>query len=79
VVAAQSTPRSVEVEVLGKIVSHMSTSRLVKQVYTYSRARFEAGESSRWCKYTHAPTELGMADKWQQGTMHVIWQHGIRK
>ena len=66
----------------GKIVSHMSSSRLVKQVYTYSRARYEAGESSRWCKYTHALlTELDMADKWQQGTIAcdmATWDKEVR-
>ena len=53
----------------GKIVSRMSSSRLVKQIYTYSRTRYETGKSSRWCQYTHALlTELGMQDRWQQGT-----------
>ncbi len=53
----------------GKIVSRMSSSRLVKQVYAYSRARYEAGENSRWCKYTHALLkELGMEEVWQNGT-----------
>ena len=51
----------------GKIVSKMSSSRLVKQVYEDSRAHYEAGQSSRWCKYTHALlTELGMEEVWQQ-------------
>src|SRR5690348_117976 len=61
----------------------MSSSRLVKQVYTYSRARYEAGESSRWCKYTHALlTELGMADKWQQGQFlcdMTTWDKEVRE
>src|SRR4051812_25477062 len=46
----------------------MSPSRLVKAVYTHSRARYDAGHKNRWCKYTHALlTELGMEDTWQQG------------
>ena len=52
----------------GKIVSRMSSSRLVKQVYADSRARYEAGQISRWCKYTHALLqELGMEEVWQHG------------
>ena len=54
----------------GKMVSRMSSSRLVKQVYTHSRARYEAGESSKWCKYTHTLLiELDMEEIWQQGTL----------
>src|SRR4051812_39255850 len=37
----------------GKIVSRMSSSRLVKQVYAHSRARYEAGEKSEWQIHTH--------------------------
>ena len=52
----------------GKIVCSMSPSRLVKQVYAHSRARYDAGHQNRWCKYTHALlTELGMEETWLQG------------
>ena len=46
----------------------MPSRRLVTQVYAFSRARYEAGEQSRWCKHTHALlTELGMEDLWLRG------------
>ena len=35
----------------GKIVSRMSSSRLVKHVYVESRKRYEAGKSSKWCTH----------------------------
>ena len=82
-VDAQGSKRPVEVEVLGKIVSKMSSSRLVKQVYEDSRAHYEAGQSSRWCKYTHALlTELGMEEVWQQGTLACderAWDKEVRE
>lgn len=43
----------------------MSSRRLVKQVYAHSRARYDAGQSNRWCKYTHAlMKQLGMEEIW---------------
>ena len=49
----------------GKVVSYMSSSRLVRQVYQYSRSRYDARKSSKWCKYTHALLqELDLEDKW---------------
>ena len=48
-------------------VGRMSSRRLVKQVYTHSRARFQAGESSKWCKYTYTLLkQLGMEDTWEK-------------
>jgi Reverse transcriptase (RNA-dependent DNA polymerase) len=50
-----------------KFWGKMSSSRLVKQVYTHRRARYDAGEKNRWCKYTHALlSELGMEQIWLQ-------------
>ena len=67
----------------GKIVSRMSSSRLVKHVYSVSRARYEAGKSSKWCKYTHELLkELGMNDVWQQGTITcnmTTWDKELRE
>jgi hypothetical protein len=66
----------------GKIVCSMSSSRLVKQVYAHSRARYEAGQKSRWCKYTHTLlTELGMEEIWQQGTVddEKAWDKALRE
>jgi len=67
----------------GKIVSRMSSSRLVKQVYEHSRALYEAGQKSRWCKYTHALLqELGMEEIWQQGTIECdekTWDKELRE
>ena len=67
----------------GKIVSRMSSSRLVKHVYSVSRARYEAGKSSKWCKYTHELLkELGMNDVWQQGTITcnmATWDKELRE
>ena len=82
-VVAESSQRLAEVEVLGKIVSRMSSSRLVKHVYSVSRARYEAGKSSKWCKYTHELLkELGMNDVWQQGTITcnmTTWDKELRE
>jgi len=67
----------------GKIVCSMPSSRLVKQVYAHSRARYEAGEKSRWCAYTHTLlTELGMEEIWQQGTLDCdekAWDTQLRE
>ena len=67
----------------GKIVSRMSSSRLVKHVYVESRKRYEAGKSSKWCKYTHELLkELGMNDVWQQGTITcnmATWDKELRE
>ena len=38
----------------GKIVSRMSSSRLVKQVYEHSRALYEAGQKQMVRIHTHA-------------------------
>ena len=55
----------------------------MKQVYEDSRAHYEAGQSSRWCKYTHALlTELGMEEVWQQGTLACderAWDKEVRE
>ena len=60
---------SLRLKFWGKIVPRMSSSRLVKHVYSVSRARYEAGKS-KWCKYTHELLKaLGMNDVWQQGTI----------
>ena len=54
----------------GKIVGGMSPRRLVAQVYTHSRARFEAGDTSKWCTHTHALlNQLGMEELWQKGEL----------
>ena len=64
-------------------MSRMSSSRLVKHVYSVSRARYEAGKSSKWCKYTHELLkELGMNDVWQQGTITcnmTTWDKELRE
>ena len=61
----------------------MSSSRLVKHVYVESRKRYEAGKSSKWCKYTHELLkELGMNDVWQQGTITcnmATWDKELRE
>jgi hypothetical protein len=67
----------------GKIVSRMSSSRLVKQVYAHSRARYDAEQPSQWCTYTHALlADLGMEEAWQQGTLDLDekkWNKEIRE
>ena len=67
----------------GKIVGSMPPSRLVKQVYAHSRARYDAGQKSRWCQYTHTLlTELGMEEIWQQGTLECdekAWDKKLRE
>ena len=66
----------------GKIVAHMPSRRLVKQVYAHSRGRYETGKSSRWCTYTHALlAELGLEEFWQQGLTHeqfMKWDTELR-
>jgi len=67
----------------GEIVCSMSSSRLVKQVYAHSRARYNAGHKNKWCNYTHALlTELGMEETWQQGKHdgdEKTWEKQVRE
>ena len=67
----------------GKIVCAMSPSRLVKQVYAHSRARYDAGHKNRWCKYTHALLiELDMEETWLQGKHdgdEKAWEKQLRE
>ena len=52
-------------------------------MYVESRKRYEAGKSSKWCKYTHELLkELGMNDVWQQGTITcnmTTWDKELRE
>jgi hypothetical protein len=54
----------------GKVVGGMSAHRLLKQIYSHSRTRYDQGERSGWCKYTHALlTQLGMEKVWLSGEL----------
>ena len=51
-------------------------------MYADSRARYEAGQTSRWCKYTHALLQqLGMEEVWQQGPPQDMkkWDKDLRE
>jgi hypothetical protein len=53
----------------GKVVG-MGDNRLVRQIYNDSRDRYEAGKSSKWCKYTHElMRQVGMEEKWKAGQL----------
>lgn len=68
----------------GKVVGGMSSRRLVAHVYAHSRARYEAGKDSKWCKHTHTLLQqLGMEEAWKKGKMTIDeakkWERELRQ
>ena len=50
----------------GKVVG-MSHSRLVHHLYSVSRAQYQAGKQSKWCKQVHALLQsIGLEHVWSQ-------------